>query len=80
VPPAIRDKFGLKLPTYPGTAMCVKLQDGPSGHEQGVAADQGAGRVNVADMRQDEGKMAGCLGEASIAKVRGPDGSLHCST
>ncbi|ONK75621.1 uncharacterized protein A4U43_C03F18810 [Asparagus officinalis] len=25
VPPAIRDKFGLKLPPYPGTSMCVRI-------------------------------------------------------
>ena len=25
VPPSIKDKFGLKLPPYPGTSMCVRI-------------------------------------------------------
>ena len=29
VPPSIRDKFQLRLPSYPGAAMCVKLNSMP---------------------------------------------------
>lgn len=30
VPPAIIDKYGLRLPPYPGTSMCVRIGKPPS--------------------------------------------------
>ena len=63
VPPEIAERFGLKLPAYPGTSMCVRI-DG--GERSAAAAPEAGGRVNVADMRQDESRMTGGIDIASM--------------
>lgn len=44
VPPAIRDKYKLQLPPYPGTSQCVKLPSAATG-----AAKAAGGSAAVAD-------------------------------
>ncbi|PNH06863.1 Pyridoxine/pyridoxamine 5'-phosphate oxidase [Tetrabaena socialis] len=50
VAPAIRDKFGLTLPAYPGTAQCVRI-GGSADSAQAAAAVAAAAAKRVADMR-----------------------------
>lgn len=58
LPPEIRDKFGLRLPEYPGTAMCVKL------------AAEAAPAREVHAMRNNVQAAAVLLGAEAAAKAR----------
>ncbi|GLC39111.1 hypothetical protein PLESTB_000006300 [Pleodorina starrii] len=49
VPPAVRDRFQLILPPYPGTAMCVRI--GGTAADSNKAAAAAAAQAKVADMR-----------------------------
>jgi pyridoxal 5'-phosphate synthase / NAD(P)H-hydrate epimerase len=60
VPPAIKEKYGLKLPAFPGVAQCVRVP-APGSSDIGKA---------VADIRGDERKMTAELHEADMAEVR----------
>ncbi|KXZ43893.1 hypothetical protein GPECTOR_78g81 [Gonium pectorale] len=50
VPPAIRERFALALPPYPGTAMCVRI-GGAAASATAAAATAAATAKKVADMR-----------------------------
>eukprot|EP00195_Chlamydomonas_chlamydogama_P017094 CAMPEP_0202896808 /NCGR_PEP_ID=MMETSP1392-20130828/5730_1 /ASSEMBLY_ACC=CAM_ASM_000868 /TAXON_ID=225041 /ORGANISM="Chlamydomonas chlamydogama, Strain SAG 11-48b" /LENGTH=468 /DNA_ID=CAMNT_0049582285 /DNA_START=199 /DNA_END=1605 /DNA_ORIENTATION=- len=61
VPPAIRDKYRLVLPAYPGTAQCVRIDE-----DAAAAAAAEAAAKKIQDMRisyevgtLDEGDLAG---------------------
>ena len=58
VPPEIRDRFSLRLPEYPGTAMCVKL----------ATAAEPAREVHA--MRNNVQDAAVLLGAEAAAKAR----------
>ena len=64
VPPEIRDKYGLRLPAYPGAAMCVKLSP---------AAPQ-----EVHAMRGHVTDATLLLDATAAAKVRLPPGTRSC--
>jgi NAD(P)H-hydrate epimerase len=52
VPPAIRDKYNLVLPPYPGTSQCVRLSDNGSQQQQQQQQQRQAQHLaDVADMR-----------------------------
>jgi NAD(P)H-hydrate epimerase len=48
VPPAIRDKYQLKLPPYPGTSQCVRIPSGEAEATTSAAATAGAATAATA--------------------------------
>ena len=58
VPPEIAQQFNLRLPPYPGTAMCVKI------------SGQDKRSQNIADMRLSDSDLSGGLTEDSVLRVR----------
>lgn len=66
VPPEIRDKFGLRLPEYPGTAMCVRLE-APAAAAAAAAA---AAPAEVHAMRNNVQDVPVLLDAAAAAKAR----------
>ena len=59
VPPAIRDKYALRLPAYPGAAQCVRI-----GGSAAAAAGAGA---SMADMRMSYSGEGAALSEADVS-------------
>lgn len=65
VPPEIASEFKLKLPPYPGTAMCVKISGGE------------ARKKKVADMRLSDTDLTGGLTEDAVLRVSVPCSMLR---
>lgn len=63
VPPAIKERYSLHLPPFPGTSQCVLI------HAAGVQRPMGQG---VADMRGGEDRMVEELSESEMHQVRAP--------